>query len=239
MNQESIPAHPSDSVFRGQTFESSPLSNEDVVESLPFEAPLSSTSAVFVNDLAESQGVDADCGTVFYRPTSSVPPSRSSTSESVISAASFYTSASFNNTRANTPKLLFNPVAGPSSFAHIDAPIEHTAPPIPRDLADAVRGLYRVLDLVSEEGSGGLGASFCSKLIQMQFSCSIAVDKVIIDQESFGRFVNDICPGAYSSMTKVDFTALDQVQIKPVGIYGSRSEIVNFLLSMDAVDEQM
>jgi len=29
------------------------------------------------------------------------------------------------------------------------------------------------------------------------------VDKVIIAQESVAKFVNDICPGAYTSMTKV------------------------------------
>jgi len=29
------------------------------------------------------------------------------------------------------------------------------------------------------------------------------VDKVIIAQESVARFVNDICPNAYTSMTKV------------------------------------
>ncbi len=56
------------------------------------------------------------------------------------------------------------------------------------------------------------------------------MDKIIIAQGSFGRLVNSISPGAYVSMTQVNFAALDQMTIKPLGIYGSRTEIVRFLL---------
>ncbi|RPD81278.1 hypothetical protein L226DRAFT_549908 [Lentinus tigrinus ALCF2SS1-7] len=88
------------------------------------------------------------------------------------------------------------------------------------DLAKAVPGLYRVLDLMHERGSGGL------------------VDKIIIEQDSLGRFINDIHPHAYTSITKVDFAALDQVDIKPIGIYGSKSAIVDYLKDKDLVDER-
>ncbi|KAJ3555967.1 hypothetical protein NM688_g2284 [Phlebia brevispora] len=92
---------------------------------------------------------------------------------------------------------------------------------IPLDLVNAVRGLYRILDLVSEPGSGGL------------------VDKIIIAQESFGRFANDICPGSYQSMTHVKFSDLDKFSIKPLGIYGSKEEIVRFLKDLDVIDEDV
>lgn len=39
-------------------------------------------------------------------------------------------------------------------------------------------------------------------------------------------------------MTKVDFLALDRVSVKPVGIYGSREEIVRFLLRKDVLPER-
>ena len=68
------------------------------------------------------------------------------------------------------------------------------------DLLRRIRGLYRLLDLISEQGAG------MSSII-LHYRDSIyphsQVDKVIIAQESVARFVNDICPGAYTSMTKV------------------------------------
>ncbi|KAI6101004.1 hypothetical protein EV401DRAFT_1890426 [Pisolithus croceorrhizus] len=88
-----------------------------------------------------------------------------------------------------------------------------------QDLARSLPGFYRILDLVTEQGSGGL------------------VDKIIISQNSLKAFVNAISPGAYASMTKVNFKMLDQSTIKPVGIYGSKEEIVRFLLRLRIVDE--
>ncbi|KAF7308999.1 VWFA domain-containing protein [Mycena kentingensis (nom. inval.)] len=86
------------------------------------------------------------------------------------------------------------------------------------DLLPAVRGLFRVLDLISETGSGGL------------------VDKIIISQDSLKELINQLSPGAYTP--QVNFKALDKVLIKPLGIYGSKSEIVAFLSSCGAVDDE-
>ncbi|KAG2040447.1 hypothetical protein BDR03DRAFT_892378 [Suillus americanus] len=90
-----------------------------------------------------------------------------------------------------------------------------------RDLAHSINGMYRVLDLISEQGSGGL------------------VDKVIIAQDSLRAFINSVCPGTYVSMTKVNFSALDRFIVKPVGVYGSKSEIVRLLSSLGVVDEEI
>jgi hypothetical protein len=65
------------------------------------------------------------------------------------------------------------------------------------------------------------------------------VDKTIIAQDSLREFTNTICPGAYISMTKVNFSALDSLIVKPVGIYGSKEEIVRFLLSLGVVDDHV
>ncbi len=46
-----------------------------------------------------------------------------------------------------------------------------------------------------------------------------------------------MCPGAYTSITKVDFKSLDRLAIKPLGVYGSKDEIVRLLRSIGAVDE--
>lgn len=101
-----------------------------------------------------------------------------------------------------------------------DDPMEVDPPaPIVSDLMYSVTGMFRVLDLISERGSGGL------------------VNKIIISQDSLKKFINEVSPGAYSSLTKVDFKTLDQFLIKPVGLYGSKSEIVAFLSALGAVDE--
>ncbi|KAI0692274.1 hypothetical protein BC835DRAFT_1277959 [Cytidiella melzeri] len=89
------------------------------------------------------------------------------------------------------------------------------------DLATSIPGMYRILDLVSEHGSGGL------------------VDKIIISQESLGLFINDVCPGAYHSMTHVDFDLLDRFNIRPVGIYGSKPEIVRYLRDLHLIDDEI
>ncbi|KAF8216813.1 hypothetical protein K438DRAFT_1658303 [Mycena galopus ATCC 62051] len=85
------------------------------------------------------------------------------------------------------------------------------------DLLHSIKGMFRVLDLISEFGSGGM------------------VDKIIIAQDSLKELINALSPGAYASLTKVDFKALDKLDIKPVGVYGSKSEIVAFLSSRGVV----
>ncbi|KAG9001922.1 hypothetical protein FRB90_011463 [Tulasnella sp. 427] len=89
------------------------------------------------------------------------------------------------------------------------------------DLLPRITGLFRLLDLYSETGSGGL------------------VDKIIISQESLGRFINSVLPGAYTNVTKIDFARLDrEASLRLVGIYGSKSEIVGFLHSQGSIDDE-
>ncbi|KAN0136112.1 hypothetical protein V8E53_005972 [Lactarius tabidus] len=95
------------------------------------------------------------------------------------------------------------------------------------DLSDGVKGMYRVLELISESSGNG------------------NVDKVIIAQGSLLRFINAIStritesPREYVSITKVDFKTLDRFAIKPLGIYGCKDEIVRLLQSIGAVDEKL
>jgi hypothetical protein len=108
----------------------------------------------------------------------------------------------------------------------------------PLDLVDAIHGMYRILDLVSESSSGGLG-SYASPPSTPLIAKYTTVDKVLIAQESLGRFINDIRPGAYMSMTKVNFGALDAVHLKPLGVYGSHTEIVRFLVRLNFVSDEV
>ena len=54
----------------------------------------------------------------------------------------------------------------------------------------------------------------------------------MIAQESLQAFINALSPGAYSSITKVNFKILDDLLLKPIGVYGSKEEIVRFLREM-------
>ena len=51
--------------------------------------------------------------------------------------------------------------------------------------------------------------------------------------------MNDLSPGSYSSMTKIEFNSLDRVLVNPLGIYGSKSEIVKFLRDIGSIDDHL
>ncbi|KAG8915387.1 hypothetical protein FRC00_004955 [Tulasnella sp. 408] len=86
------------------------------------------------------------------------------------------------------------------------------------DLVSRIPGFFRLLDLYSEMGGNG------------------AVDKIIIEQESMGRAMNTLRAGSYKGVSRINFPALDAVSVRPVGIYGSKSAIVEFLLNLGVVD---
>jgi hypothetical protein len=67
----------------------------------------------------------------------------------------------------------------------------------------------------------------------------LTVDKIIISQNSLEAFITTVDPRAYASMTKVNFKALDNYIIKPVGVYGSKEEIVRFLSELGVIDDTM
>ena len=68
------------------------------------------------------------------------------------------------------------------------------------------------------------------------YADDISVDKIVIAQQSLQEFINALSPGAYSSITKVNFKILDSLSLKPLGIYGSKEEIVRFLREIQAID---
>jgi hypothetical protein len=61
----------------------------------------------------------------------------------------------------------------------------------------------------------------------------------VIAQDSLQAFINSLSPGSYLSITSVNFKVLDDLLLKPMGVYGSREEIVRFFREMGAVDAEM
>ena len=99
--------------------------------------------------------------------------------------------------------------------------------------------MYRILDLISERGSGDLGEHPNQVGVLPLIDDLVSVEKIIISQESLKAFINSVCPNAFASMTKVNFKVLDNYLIKPVGVYGSKEEIIRFLLELAVIDESM
>ena len=109
-----------------------------------------------------------------------------------------------NTVRLNPVNNQDTPLATEGTLDPVDI-IMHDGPNEPEmDLLSRIHGLYRLLDLISEQGSGGIGTMIASSMAQgYSLYLPSKVDKIIISQESVERLVNDICPGAYTSMTKV------------------------------------
>ncbi|KAG9119443.1 hypothetical protein FRC07_005532, partial [Ceratobasidium sp. 392] len=89
-----------------------------------------------------------------------------------------------------------------------------------RDPLKLVPNLFRLLDLVDEQGSGGI------------------VEKMVIDQTSLHRLLNTVQPGSYDSVSKINFKSLDQLSIKATGLYGTRAEIVKYLRRVRCLSDE-
>ena len=96
--------------------------------------------------------------------------------------------------------------------------------------------MYRLLDLITEIGSSGLG-NCLFYAISFHLLIERIVDKIVIAQQSLQAFINALSPGAYSSITKVNFKKLDSYSLKLLGVYGSKEEIVRFLREINIVDD--
>jgi len=75
------------------------------------------------------------------------------------------------------------------------------------------------------------------RLLVLTRSYIFLVDKIVIAKQSLQAFINALSPGAYSSIIKVNLKKLDNSSLKPLGVYGSKEEIVRFLREIHAVDD--
>ncbi|KAG8900444.1 hypothetical protein FRB99_006040 [Tulasnella sp. 403] len=89
------------------------------------------------------------------------------------------------------------------------------------DLLSRVKGLYRLLDLHSENATDTLA------------------NEITISRESLKNFLDTIRPGSYKSLTKIDLHALDLLSINAIGIYGSKGEMARFLHEVGSVDDEV
>ncbi|CUA74085.1 hypothetical protein RSOLAG22IIIB_10970 [Rhizoctonia solani] len=83
----------------------------------------------------------------------------------------------------------------------------------------AIPNMFRLFELVDEYDSRG------------------TVEKIVIDQHSLGQFLNTVQPGSYHSVSKIDLKELDKLSIRPVGVYGIRSEIIRFLQQVQYLND--
>ncbi|KAG8950712.1 hypothetical protein FRC03_012780 [Tulasnella sp. 419] len=135
---------------------------------------------------------------------------------------------SFNRSRAVPSDQPFMAVRTSSSSARSSnrhkaiekPPWRENDPPPNTDLLFRIKGMYRLLDLYKEQGSGGL------------------VYKTLIAQESLAALMNRLAPRSYASITKINFASLDNVTVQPLGIYGDKAAIVDFLYRVAGLDDE-
>ncbi|CUA71759.1 Cadherin-23 [Rhizoctonia solani] len=84
---------------------------------------------------------------------------------------------------------------------------------------DGIPNFFRLLDIVEDRSCGGI------------------VEKIVIDQQSLSKFINLLQPGSYKSVSNIDFNALDELSIKPIGVYGSQMEVFKYLVTMGCLDD--
>jgi hypothetical protein len=70
------------------------------------------------------------------------------------------------------------------------------------DLLDRIPGMFRLLDLVTEQGSNGIGQFLSVITLSSKY---FTVDKILIAQDSVARFANLIHPGSYQSEIQVGY----------------------------------
>ncbi|KAJ3194505.1 hypothetical protein HK101_002568 [Irineochytrium annulatum] len=85
---------------------------------------------------------------------------------------------------------------------------------------DKVPGLYRLLEIYKDSGSGGL------------------VDKVILCQEHLKKLCNDVSPESYRSVSNIDFGVLSNFRLSFVGVYGNRPSVLAYLLKQNAITRE-
>ncbi|KAG8920752.1 hypothetical protein FRC02_000711 [Tulasnella sp. 418] len=135
---------------------------------------------------------------------------------------------SFNRSRAVPSDQPFIAVRTSSSSAASSnrhkaiekPPWRENDPPPNTDLLFRIKGMYRLIYLYKEQSSGGL------------------VDKTLIAQESLAGLMNRLAPRSYASLTKINFASLDNVTIQPLGIYGDKAAIVDFLYRVAGLDDE-
>ncbi|RHZ89869.1 hypothetical protein Glove_9g267 [Diversispora epigaea] len=77
-----------------------------------------------------------------------------------------------------------------------------------------------MLDLCKDGGSNGL------------------VDKIIISQSDVKKLCNDMIPGSFKSISKINYEKLNSCHIHLIGVYGQNSLIAKLLLDKGIVDEK-
>lgn len=65
------------------------------------------------------------------------------------------------------------------------------------------------------------------------------MDKIIISQSDVKRLCDDIIPGSFRSISKIDYEKLNSRQIHLIGIYGRNSLIAKLLLDKGIIDDEM
>ncbi|CAG8468479.1 4455_t:CDS:2, partial [Acaulospora morrowiae] len=92
----------------------------------------------------------------------------------------------------------------------------------PVDLCNKIPNFYPLLD-------------FCVDTESTEF----AVENIIVSQEFLKKLCNDMIPGSYESISKVDYASLNTKSLGFIGIYGRYEVIARYFLQKNVIDEEI
>ncbi|CAG8669617.1 12878_t:CDS:2, partial [Acaulospora morrowiae] len=92
----------------------------------------------------------------------------------------------------------------------------------PVDLCNKIPNFYRLLD-------------FCADTASTEYD----VKKIVISQEFLKKLCNDIVPGSYESISKVDYASLNTKSLGFIGIYGRYEVIARYLFQKNVINEEI
>ncbi|KAJ1566309.1 hypothetical protein HK405_010319, partial [Cladochytrium tenue] len=102
------------------------------------------------------------------------------------------------------------PVSKHTELADSNEKDETASVELPSAVADQKSNLFRIMYLHQEKVGGSL------------------VEKILLDQDDFRRLIDSVAPGAYCHQTRINFHAVDALELEIAGVYGRRSEITSF-----------
>ncbi|CAG8543055.1 1278_t:CDS:2, partial [Acaulospora morrowiae] len=149
-----------------------------------------------------------------------------SSDNSVGAAGSDNVYSNLANDDRNDVNSKFDPIIYTDNFkAHlkgVESPNLVEGANDPMDLCNKIPNFYRLLDFYVDTGSTGL-----------------AVEKIIVSQEFLKKLCNDMVPGSFESISKVNYASLNTKSLGFIGIYGRCEVIAKYLLQKNVIDKEI
>ncbi|ORY42725.1 hypothetical protein BCR33DRAFT_680193 [Rhizoclosmatium globosum] len=146
-------------------------------------------------------------------------------------------SSVFNNTA--TDSNLMAPVITALEWhdAHSDLLFSEEQPPLSNSKVVSATKLHK--KVVFGPVTPSSAEMYCLLLLTREQASNGSVAKIVICQADIERLSNDLVPGSYTSLSKIDFKVLNNISLALVGVYGNKAMIAKYLKAKGLVSESV